>query len=473
MDQNCFLKGFLTGKALKKRSSAPSLAASGSTGSGSGAYDRASFLAGLAAGMASAGAGGRSGGPASGGVTCYMPDVLLDLYISAAYRNGQLPAIYGMKELTAWARARDIHTRAEFYAWCRSNSAKEGYSDSDARSLAAGFYTTAWTDRSKYADKTAPWVYGAGWGMHNGYDWLTDKNDSGEKAQQAEHPFADITFAQKDWEVTVTYTATSAAAAAAHGWNMTSNGTGSDPAYVKQSAALVPGTYRFTYAGETMSQEMALRSQRARIKCELHSPLGEVTELGILEAGQSVTFTVPEGFLGSWYFYARVRYLPVGTQLRLTAGAAYVQTITMDLTITEHWPAQEPDPIRVTDLARAMDRLGRYRVLGREGLLLPFALVDEDRGTVQGAPQLVGEIPVKDGATTWNSSSVTFSAVPAETVVCVSGKGVPVPIEKITYTLNFTGNGAVGFVKTGSLQEGQDEKDETSFGISGTIKGGT
>lgn len=125
MNKNCFMKGFMVGKALKSRDFNAPMPAKSSALSNANGYDKSSFLAGLSAGMSTQGALRWAAllGVISTRVSS-TDEMLVELYILDMLGKLVVPKLPGMTALQKWLTEESFTNPSE-YAERRKKFGKE------------------------------------------------------------------------------------------------------------------------------------------------------------------------------------------------------------------------------------------------------------------------------------------------------------------------------------------------------------
>lgn len=115
MNKNCFMKGFMVGKALKSRYFNAPMPAKSSALSNANGYDKSSFLAGLSAGMSTQGALRWSALLGVSSTRASSTDeMLVELYILDLLGKLEVPKLPGMTALQKWLKEESFTDPSEY-----------------------------------------------------------------------------------------------------------------------------------------------------------------------------------------------------------------------------------------------------------------------------------------------------------------------------------------------------------------------
>lgn len=418
-NKKCFMIGYLTGQALRRGVNGTS-GVSGENGTGlASGYDALSFRAGLAAGLCGAGCmipyEPSSEKPGTFDIDTNCDEILIDLYSRYAHGNAVAPRLYGMQDLADWLKGHDIQTLDDFYAACEALAKQFGgtYTQENALKTTALFFCRSYYQET-YKKQGLPAVYGINSVSTGGeYTWEEFFKDRGVTV--------DVT--RDGWTYTIIYHAEK---------DFGSNSAGLCPEYNFKSNVLCPGKYRLSFS-EIVTPPFAYdyEDSRAWVVLWLCGALENQQNIKTnhyyptsyyLAPGESVEFEILGDSIEYSYLLAKVipfppaivdgnNMQPAGRSFK--AGTSYTQTISLDLQLIEAYPMQTPnESVKLTDLLRAIDSLGDYKIYNASlDRLEPLALINEYSLLVSGSPHKSGMYPAVSADTTSYTGSLVSATI--------------------------------------------------------------
>lgn len=388
MDNSSFFSGFLTGKALQ-RGVLSAVAGTGQPDVSS--IDTNSFWAGVAAGLCANGTLYPFAPPLEKPGTFDIPvtidELMIGLYTLYAQGRAGAPRIYGMADMGNWLVSQSLLSLDSFYAYCQSLATRYGgsFTEEAARRITGLFFLRSYFFE-KLKGQRLPLEYGIFKSALSG-SWSNFFSGSPISASSQ----------QNGWNVTVSLKSDS----------LYSISPGVRcPYYTFTSNVLAPGKYKLTYSYSVLPTDFGGTSGPPFVIPELVGFLGNSGGLNVahsspiysgqkyMKPGESIEFEIPYGSIEFSYLTMKIIPLPgdngsgISSSFLLSDGVDYTQTISCTLEAVELYPMIAPNEgANLTDLMRAADASGEYKVYYNGSLLQSLVMVDEYKNTVSGQNQ--------------------------------------------------------------------------------------